>query len=252
MKKSIVFSFLSLIILVLLGSCKDENPVQKKKVLIDPEKQTEFDNLISAIDASTPTDSSASLRFENEDFQRKELLLYLYENISCTKWVFEEEKKDGKKRTVTFYFNKGKLFNSNEIIFEENEVRETKSYYNEKMEGIYSSTRTAKSYLDLEKASIKPCEFVVHNFKECLNIKDAKGEYATKFLELINFEGIDFIRVGQKDNNGFWSDLIVPEMTDSIKSLGEAKSNLGKPLKISFSIKNKNGFDFQVLESISY
>lgn len=252
MKKSIVFCFLSLIILVILASCKDENPVQKKKVLIDPEKQTEFDNLISAIDASTPTDSSASLRFENDDFQRKELLLYLYENISCTKWVFEEEKKDGKKRTVTFYFNKGKLFNSNEIIFEENEVRETKSYYNEKMEGIYSSTRTAKSYLDLEKASIKPCEFVVHNFKECLNIKDAKGEYTTKFLELINFEGIDFIRVGQKENNGFWSNLIVPEMTDSIKSLGEVKSNIGKPLKISFSIKKKNGFDFQVLESISY
>jgi hypothetical protein len=81
-------------------------------------------------------------------------------------------------------------------------------------------------------------------------MKDATGAYATKFVELINFEGVDFIRVGQKENEGYWTDIIVPEMTDSIKSL--EKSKPGKPLKISFKIKTINSFDYQVIETISY
>ena len=76
------------------------------------------------------------------------------------------------------------------------------------------------------------------------------GLYATKFVEFINFEGVDFIRVGQKENGGFWTDMVVPEMTDSIKKL--EKSKPGTPLKILFKIKTINGFDYQVIETISY
>jgi hypothetical protein len=220
--------------------------------MIDPDKQSEFDNLVSAMDASTPSDSSSSLRFENDEFIKKQLNLFYYENISSTKWVFEEEKKNGKKRIVRFYFNNGKLFHSKEITFEDDLIFESNSYYNENMEGIYSSNRSSKSYDELEKAALKPCDFVVHNFKECMDIKDAKGNYETKFVGLINFEGIDFLRVGKKSADGLWSDIIIPEMTDSIRGLEKSNSNIGKKLRLSFSLKNKNGFDFQRLESLSY
>ena len=249
-----IFLFISLSsIAIFLHSCKEDKTAgTKKKVMIDPDKQSEFDNLVSAMDASTPSDSSSSLRFENDEFIKKQLNLFYYENISSTKWVFEEEKKNGKKRIVRFYFNNGKLFHSKEITFEDDLIFESNSYYNENMEGIYSSNRSSKSYDELEKAALKPCDFVVHNFKECMDIKDAKGNYETKFVGLIHFEGIDFLRVGKKSADGLWSDIIIPEMTDSIRGLEKSNSNIGKKLRLSFSLKNKNGFDFQRLESLSY
>ena len=252
--KTSFFFFTGLFSLAIsLHSCKEEKTAGTKiKVMIDPDKQSEFDNLVSAMDASTPSDSSSSLRFENDEFMKKQLHLFYYGNISSTKWVFEEEKKNGKKRIVRFYFNNGKLFHSKEITFEEELIFESNSYYNEKMEGIYSSNRSSKSYDELDKAAIKPCDFVVHNFKECMDIKDARGNYETKFVELIHFEGIDFLRVGKKSADGLWSDIIIPEMTDSIRVLEKSNSNIGKKLKLSFSLKNKNGFDFQRLESLSY
>ena len=252
MYKFFVFTFFSISIVLLLNSCKSEASEGKKKVMVDPNQQSEFDNLVSAIDASTATDSTVSLRFENDEFHRKQLSLFLYDNIGCTKWTLEEEKKDGSKRVVQFYFNKGKLFHSNEVTFSDNLVHQTNSYYDEKMNGIYSSERTAENYSGLSNASLKPREFVNHNIKECIEIKDASGKYATKFVEFINFEGVDFIRVGQKENGGFWTDIIVPEMTDSLKNLGNSKANIGKPLKISFKVKNINGFDYQAIETISY
>lgn len=250
MYKLIYFSFLFCVVFVPLTSCKSGSSKDKKKVVIDPNQQSEFDNLVSAIDASPASDSSVSLRFENDEFQRKQLSLFRYENIGCTKWVLDEEKKDGSKKIVQFYFNKGKLFHSNEVTFTDNSVFQTNSYYNEKMEGVYSSERTAENFLELERASLKPREFIAHNIKDCIDIKDATGLYATKFVEFINFEGVDFIRVGQKENGGFWTDMVVPEMTDSIKKL--EKSKPGTPLKILFKIKNINGFDYQVIETISY
>jgi hypothetical protein len=252
MYKLFGFILFSILINVSLSSCKSDNSGGKKKVVVDPNQQSEFDNLVSAIDASPATDSSVSLRFENDEIQRKQLSLFLYENISCTKWILEEEKKDGSKRTVSFYFNKGKLFHSNEVVFSDNFLRQTNSYYNEKMEGIYSSERTSENFLELEKASLKPREFIAHNIKECIDIKDASGQYAVKFLEFINFEGIDFIRVGKKENGGLWTDIIIPEMTDSLKNLGNSKANIGKPLKITFRVKKINGFDHQAIETISY
>lgn len=253
MKTSLFFLFSLFSIVISLNSCKDDKtPPKKNKVMIDPDKQSEFDNLVSAMDASTPSDSTSSLRFENDEFMKKQLHLFYYGNISSTKWVFEEEKKNGKKRIVRFYFNNGKLFHSKEITFEEELILESNSYYNEKMEGIYSSNRSSKSYDELEKAALKPCDFVLHNFKECMDIKDAKGNYETKFVGLIHFEGIDFLRVGKKSAEGLWSDIIIPEMSDSIRNLEKSTSNIGKKLKVSFSIKNKNGFDFQRLESLSY
>ena len=250
MLKLICISLLSCVVFIPLTACKSGVPKDKKKVVVDPNQQSEFDNLVSAIDASPASDSSVSLRFENNEFQRKQLSLFLYENIGCTKWVLDEEKKDGSKRLVQFYFNKGKLFHSNEVTFSETSVFQTNSYYNEKMEGVYSSERTAENFLELEKASLKPREFIAHNIKDCIDIKDATGLYATKFVEFINFEGVDFIRVGQKENGGFWTDMVVPEMTDSIKKL--EKSKPGTSLKILFKIKTINGFDYQVIETISY
>ena len=250
MLKIICISLLSCVVFIPLTACKSGLPKDKKKVVVDPNQQSEFDNLVSAIDASPASDSSVSLRFENDEFQRKQLSLFRYENIGCTKWVLDEEKKDGSKRLVQFYFNKGKLFHSNEVTFSETSVFQTNSYYNEKMQGVYSSERTAENFLELEKASLKPREFIAHNIKDCIDIKDATGLYATKFVEFINFEGVDFIRVGQKENGGFWTDMVVPEMTDSIKKL--EKSKPGTPLKILFKIKTINGFDYQVIETISY
>lgn len=250
MYKFFVLSLFSVFILLTFNSCKSDTSGNKKKVVVDPNKQSEFDNLVSAIDASPASDSSVSLRFENDEFQRKQLSLFRYENIGCTKWVFEEEKKDNSKRIVQFYFNKGKLFHSNEVTFSDNSVYQTNSYYNDKMQGIYSSERTAENFMELDRASLKPREFIGHNLQECVDIKDANGLYATKFVEIINFEGVDFMRVGQKDNGGFWTDIIIPEMTDSIKALEKTKP--GKPLKIAFKIKTINGFDYQVIETISY
>ena len=250
MLKLICISLLSCVVFIPLTACKSGLTKDKKKVVVDPNQQSEFDNLVSAIDASPASDSSVSLRFENNEFQRKQLSLFLYENIGCTKWVLDEEKKDGSKRLVQFYFNKGKLFHSNEVTFSETSVFQTNSYYNEKMQGVYSSERTAENFLELEKASLKPREFIAHNIKDCIDIKDATGLYSTKFVEFINFEGVDFIRVGQKENGGFWTDMVVPEMTDSIKKL--EKSKPGTPLKILFKIKTINGFDYQVIETISY
>lgn len=250
MNKFFGFILISFLLNVSLISCKSDNNEGKKKVVVDPNQQSEFDNLVSAIDASPATDSAVSLRFENVEFQQKQLSLFLYENIGCTKWILDEQKKDGSKRTVSFYFNKGKLFHSNEVTFSETSVFQTNSYYNEKMQGIYSSERTAENFLELERASLKPREFVGHNIKECIDIKDASGLFATKFVEFINFEGVDFIRVGQKENGGYWTDIVVPEMTDSIKKL--EKSKPGTPLKIIFKIKTINGFDHQVIETISY
>jgi hypothetical protein len=250
MLKLICISLLSCIVFIPLTACKSGLPKDKKKVVVDPNQQSEFDNLVSAIDASPASDSSVSLRFENDEFQRKQLSLFRYENIGCTKWVLDEEKKDGSKRLVQFYFNKGKLFHSNEVTFSETSVFQTNSYYNEKMEGVYSSERSAENFLELERASLKPREFIGHNIKECIDIKDASGLYATKFVEFINFEGVDFIRVGQKENGGYWTDIVVPEMTDSIKKL--EKSKPGTSLKILFKIKTINGFDYQVIETISY
>ncbi len=251
MKFSIFIFFTTLFLLLSLNSCKENKvPEAKKKVMIDPNGQSEFDNLVSAVDASIATDSSKSLRFENDEFTRKQLLLYRYENISCTKWTFEEDDKNGKQKTTHFYFNKGKLFHSKEITFEDDLVYETKSYYNEKMKGVFSSKRTSSSFLDLDKTALKPCDFVTHNFKESLNVKDTEGLFETKFIELINFEGVDFIRVGNKENNGYWTDILIPEMNDSIKKLEKLK--IKKKLQIIFKIKNINGFDFQVLESLSY
>lgn len=250
MYKFFVFTFFSISIVLFLNSCKSDASEGKKKVMVDPNQQSEFDNLVSAIDASTATDSTVSLRFENDEFHRKQLSLFLYDNIGCTKWTLEEEKKDGSKRVVQFYFNKGKLFHSNEVTFSDNLVHQTNSYYDEKMQGIYSSERRAENYSELTKASLKPIEFVSHNIKECIEIKDASGTYATKFVEFINFEGVDFIRVGQKENGGFWTDLVIPEMTDSIKKIEKFKP--GTSLKILFKIKTINGFDYQVIETISY
>ena len=250
MYKYFVFILFSISLSVSIISCKSNNSGGNKKVVVDPNQQSEFDNLVSAIDASPATDSSVSLRFENDEFQRKQLSLFRYENIGCTKWVLEEEKKDGSKRMVQFYFNKGKLFHSNEVTFSETSVYQTNSYYNEKMQGIYSSERTAENFLELERASLKPREFIGHNIKESIDIKDASGLFATKFVEFMNFEGVDFIRVGQKENGGYWTDIVVPEMTDSIKKL--EKSKPGTPLKIIFKIKTINGFDYQVIETISY
>ena len=110
MLKLICISLLSCVVFIPLTACKSGLTKDKKKVVVDPNQQSEFDNLVSAIDASPASDSSVSLRFENDEFQRKQLSLFRYENIGCTKWVLDEEKKDGSKRLVQFYFNKGKLF----------------------------------------------------------------------------------------------------------------------------------------------
>jgi len=252
MKLFILFLASILTFSLITVGCKEDKNQNKRKVVIDPEKQSEFDNLVSAINASTPSDSGVSLRYQNENNVSKQLNLYLYENIECTKWVYEEIKDGLMSKTTSYYFNKGKLFHSSETTFSENSVYQTNSYYNEKMEGIYSSERSSENYLDIEKTALKPRTFINHNFKECLDLKDSKGEFSLKFVELINFEGIDFIRLGQKENSGFWTDLIVPQMTDSISNLGKSKENMGKPIKISFQTKKINGIDFQELRTLSY
>lgn len=102
MLKFIYISLLSCVVFIPLTACKSGVPKDKKKVVVDPNQQSEFDNLVSAIDASPASDSSVSLRFENNEFQRKQLSLFLYENIGCTKWVLDEEKKMALKELCSF------------------------------------------------------------------------------------------------------------------------------------------------------
>jgi hypothetical protein len=238
-------------IILILPSCKEGETPQKKKVVIDPNKQSEFDNLVSAIDNSNPTDMANSLRFENDEFRNKEIYLYKYENISCTKWEYFEDKYDGGSRIVKFYFKDGKLFHSSETITDANEVRQTNSYYNENMQGIYSSVRNAENNETINFAASRPCDFVKHNFKDCEDLVNTRNQYTTKFIEITDFKEKNILRVGDTNSGGYWSNLFIKEMTDSLKNLSKAE-NKGKLLKINFSVQEEDGFQYHILESISY
>ena len=78
---------------------------------------------------------------------------------------------------------------------------------------------------------------------------DAPAQQVADEREVINMlDGAELDRMVAKHK----PDIIVPEMTDSLKNLGNSKANIGKPLKISFKVKNINGFDYQAIETISY
>jgi hypothetical protein len=232
---------------------KTKEAITKKQPIIY-EKQGEYEKIIQSIDTAQVYSELKSLDYNNLQQSHslrgiinssKELVKLTHENIL---------KEQQKNITTHFYFNKQKLICAIErVVINLNNkisVTETKSYYDNNEDVVFSCKRTADAEDAINSVYFSTTKKTAIPMNTAIDILQQKGLFETRFIGFIDQ---NYIIVGTNGANGYNSALMLRDEENKIINLlmSEEKLFANKLLRVEFSeVKLQNGFIAQGLDNI--
>jgi len=251
--------YVSLIVLVFISSCKENNDSKQEKdsLSYSPSAQEiEYQNYLSSVDNDTSLIRGNSLYYSKEDGSTMEVFINLNEEKQTVK--IEELYSNAGSSSMcsnTFYFNKGLKYISRELFERGDELSgyfvERISYYDEKENPIKTIERKADFEDQLYREEFKVVENYNCSSKRALMALNQEGEFSTTFQGFIKEEPYLYLIVGDNEDNGYTSALVVQYEDQTIKKLQMYEAEMiGKGIQVEFeTLSGTQGYDYQILLS---
>ena len=254
------FSFyVSLIFLMFVSSCKENNASKQEKdsfYYTPSAHDIEYQNYLSSVDSDTSLIRGNSLYYSKEDGSTMEVFINLNEEKQTVK--IEELYSNAGSSSMcsnTFYFNKGLKYISRELFERGDELSgyfvERISYYDEKENPIKTIERKADFEDQLYREEFKVVENYNCSSKRALMALNQAGEFSTTFQGFIKEEPYLYLIVGDNEDNGYTSALVVQYEDQTIKKLQMYEAEMiGKGIQVEFeTLSGTQGYDYQILLS---
>lgn len=252
--------FILLNVLFLVG-CKENNSEndasgeESSSNVHQARLEDAYEAYIAQVDLNDSLKVTNSLYFTKEDGSSLSVIAFLNKKEEVVKLI--EKYVNGKTnryQTTTFYVKNGRKYITNEH-FEDTLDKsnphfiERISFYNEKETPINSRIRKAQYEEDLDKSIFEKVENYNCSIERALQVINQQGSYVPKFQGLVFSGRTTYITVGQDDEEGFISALLIQYENETTRKMRKNQNAmLGKPLDLQFQkVVDDNGFEFQLL-----
>lgn len=263
-------SFLILVSVALLWTACSENSQEKVVKTTKNEKSPEelgveddgrggdFEDYMALVDNNDSLLTASTLYFSKGDGESYQLYLLLNNegNIIRTEERYTKS-GDGSVLRNFHYFRDEVRIASKEIYNqgtgEAENFFERVSYYDEKEKPVISKIRKAQFEEYLENEMFRIIDPINCPLDRADRALAGEGEFETKFLSVIEQDGVFYIIVGEDKDNGYNSSLVVQSITPLIQSLiNNPDAYKGEPVKVDFQeMPDGQGYTFQSLLGIS-
>jgi hypothetical protein len=261
-KRTILIISLTFISLAFLQSCGSETAnstdptTELNKEYVPNKEEIAFEEKMAAIDANQNFQKGNSLFYSRVDGASVDVALFINSNNAVVKMV--ERYTNSATQSVCsniFYLENNKKFASRELF--EYASKDSLSfseriiYYDKKEKPIVTKMKTAYFEDELDYESFSIVENHDCSIQRAIDVINQTGEYVTTFRGFVKEDPYLYLIVGENDNKGYSSSLVVQMMTSTIKKLqlNEAKM-IGAPLTVDFqTLDDSQGFVYQILNS---
>jgi len=255
-----LLSFILFLSLTIFQSCdnnsaekEDKTPMVEKENKVDPD--AEYEIYASNIDLNDSLRYSSSLYFTKQDGSSIDVTAFLDKNQEVVK--LEEIVVDGptnRYQKTTFYVKNGKKYISNEHYedtLDKNDPMFTEriTFYDENESPLKTRVRKAKFEENLNKNSFTTVAPYNCSIERALQAINQEGKFQAKFQGLIFSGRSTYITVGEDDEDGYISALLIQyENATTRKIRKNQNAMLGKLLDLNFQkVVDESGFEFQLL-----
>lgn len=252
--------FILLINIIVLASCNGGNSENDLSNGSDEQMNQEriedaYEAYIAKIDLDDSLKVTNSLYFTKEDGSSLSVIAFLNEKEEVVKLI--EKNVDGitnRYQTTTYYVKNGRKYITNEhfedTIDKSNpQFIERISFYDEKEMPINTRIRKAQYEEDLDKNIFQNVPVYNCPIERALQVINQQGKYVPKFQGLVFSGRTTYITVGEDDEEGFISALLIQYENETTRKMRKNQNALiGKPLDLQFQkVMDDNGFEFQLL-----
>jgi len=255
------FFYLLLVLNVLLFSCGSEDP---ENISFESTSENSKMNNEQAEAYVLEIDNAKlmtgnSLYYTRNDGASIEVNLFLNDSSKVLKTVERYTIKEGGSIcTNLFYYKNDKKYVTKEI-FEEGTGEsavfvERVSYYDSKGKPKITKVRKAPYEDQLEFATFKLTDKKDCSDERAVQVLNQQGPYATNFQFFVQEEHLLYLIVGENDDEGYRSSLVVQQKGQVIQELlANERKMIGKPLVVEFEkVLGDMGFEFQALMGVMY
>jgi len=244
---------------VVLISCNSNSKKEtdtkelSEKASIDVEAQYEI--YMSNIDLNDSLLVTNSLYFTKEDGSSLAVAAFLDQKGEVVKLI--EKAADGttnRYENTTYYVKNGLKFVTIEHFEDTTKPTdpvfiERKSFYDVQEKPIITKVRSAKFEEDLEKSSLNKVNPYNCSIERALSAINQQGRFVPKFQGLVFSGRSTYITVGEDDEDGYVSALLIQYENETTRKLKKnQKAMIGKPLDLQFQkVVDDTGFEFQLL-----
>lgn len=222
------------------------------------ERETEFEQLIEAIDTDESLRQGQSLFYSRDDGATEEVTVFVNDSNVTVKIYHEFTSPNAPSLSSnTYHFHEGVMIASKELFEEgtgeEGHFVERKTYYDSNEKPIVTKRRVApyEDNLDFEQFTIAKKQAL--SYKKPLDILNQTGPFETTFQGYIEEKPYLYMIVGENKPGGYYSSLVVQLMTPLIKKMQtNEKEMIGTALNVDYETLNgAQGYVYQILMSVS-
>jgi len=258
--KNLKFLFLIACSVSVLSACsntsEEEKPAEEQK---DPTEKfesesEEYESYISSIDENDSLSTGNTLYYSKDNGESYEVEFVLNDSSEIMRMT-ESFTLPGSGTILSnvFYYRGEGLYATKEYFEkgtgEASYFVERVSYYNTKGEPVVTKVRTAPFEDHLDQGAFKISDKHALSDERPGRALRQEGEFATYFKEVISQDGLKYIIVGEKANDGFYSSLLVNYRTPYTMSLIHNESSMkGTHLRVNFeTLREASGYSYQSL-----
>ena len=222
------------------------------------EQETEFEQLIEAINTDESLREGQSLFYSRDDGATEEVTVFVNDSNVTVKIYHEFTSPNAPSLSSnTYHFHEGVMIASKELFEEgtgeEGHFVERKTYYDNNEKPIVTKRRVApyEDNLDFEQFTIANKQAL--SYKKPLDILNQTGQFETTFQGYIEEKPYLYMIVGENKPGGYYSSLVVQLMTPLIKKMQtNEKEMIGTALNVDYETLNgAQGYVYQILMSVS-
>jgi hypothetical protein len=220
-----------------------ESPETETSTPVEAKADVEAEEYLNYLDFNDSLPKANSLYYSREvDGQQEWIEVIMTLDDSSRILKMEEQFLTAGSEAVFsnhFYFKDGYKYASKQFFLEEqgdsSYFVEILSFYDEDENVTATKRRTAEYETDLVMA-----QYMVAPKQDCstdraFDIVNQEGEFATTFQGFIDMQGFKYLIVGEDEQDGFSTALVVQKTTPLIMELRNNESELiGIPLRISY------------------
>lgn len=256
-----IFFYLFLGISTLLFSCGSGDPENvsfETKGDYSEMNNEQAENYVAEIDNAQLMVGN-SLYYTRNDGASIEVTIYLNDSSKVLKTLERYTQEEGGSIcTNIFYYKDDKKYVTKEY-FEEGKGEsavfvERVTYYDPKGKPKVTKFRKAPFEDQLEYAAFELGEKHDCSDDRAVQVLNQQGEYATNFQFFVQDEHLLYLIVGENDDEGYRSSLVVQQKGPVIlELLANEKKMVGTPLVVEFEkARGEMGFEFQALMGVAF
>ncbi|MBL1280780.1 MAG: hypothetical protein COA33_010925 [Fluviicola sp.] len=258
MVKIFILTILTLSVLYSCQETPESDGFQEEFAEYVPDNnEVAFEQLIAEIELNDSLRIGQSLFYSKEGGSSVDVRIRVNDSGEMVKMREEYTVENSQSiNKNTFYFSGKGMFASIEL-FEEGEGEtavyvERTTYYDKDEKPIITKKRQAEYEEELDFETFATVGKRSASYDRALAVLNQEGEYGTTFQGFVKEEPYLYIIVGENEENGYYSSLVVQYMTPLIKTLQEnEKSMVGTPLQIVHeTLDGEQGYEYQILMNV--